>query len=354
MLTPILGYSDMSMSRIEKDNPIYSYMEQISTAAHRAKDLVQQILTFTRQIEKERKPLKLHLIVKEALKLLRQSLPSTIEIKEKINPKCKEILADPTQMHQVVLNLCVNASHAMEEKGGILTIELSQVDIDAKSVKYYTNLKEQTYIRLIVSDTRVGMDEAIIERIFESFFTTKDVNKGTGMGLSTVHGIARGHSGDISVYSEKGKGSSFHVLLPAIKDEKKSEAEEEKSLIGGNETGLIIDDEEMIANMLKEMLEELGYSITIKNNSMNALKEFIQYSDKYNFVVTDLTMPKLTGIDLVKEFRKINSELPVVLITGYGEKIPGDVYKHYGINEVVAKPIVLVQIAEAIRRAIDK
>lgn len=189
--------------------------------------------------------------MKEALKLLRQSLPSTIEIKEKINPKCKEILADPTQMHQVVLNLCVNASHAMEEKGGILTIELSQVDIDAKSVKYYTNLKEQTYIRLIVSDTRVGMDEAIIERIFESFFTTKDVNKGTGMGLSTVHGIARGHSGDISVYSEKGKGSSFHVLLPAIKDEKKSEAEEEKSLIGGNETGLIIDDEEMIANMLK-------------------------------------------------------------------------------------------------------
>ncbi|MCK5075953.1 MAG: hybrid sensor histidine kinase/response regulator, partial [Calditrichia bacterium] len=251
MLTPILGYSDMSMSRMEKDNPLYSYMEQISTAAYRAKDLVQQILTFSRQIEKERKPLKLHLIIKEALKLLSQSLPSTIEIKEKIDTNCSKILADPTQMHQVVLNLCVNASHAMEEKGGILTIELSQVDIDAKSVKYYTNLKEQTYIRLIVSDTRVGMDEAIIERIFESFFTTKDVNKGTGMGLSTVHGIARGHSGDISVYSEKGKGSSFHVLLPAIKDEKKSEAEEEKSLIGGNETGLIIDDEEMIANMLK-------------------------------------------------------------------------------------------------------
>ena len=197
------------------------------------------------------------------------------------------------------------------------------------------------------------MDEATIDRIFEPFFTTKAVDQGTGMGLSTVHGIVRGHSGDISVYSEKGKGTSFHIFLPVLEKEVDLQNDEKTAIAGGSETGLIVDDEKAIGNMLKDMLEELGYSIINKNSSIDALKEFIQNPDKYNFVVTDLTMPKLTGIDLVKEFRKINPELPVVLITGYGEKVPGDIYKHYGIQEIVAKPIALQDIAVAIRKVLD-
>lgn len=354
ILTPIIGYADMALSGLPSSNPLRKDLEHILTGATRAKDLVEQILLFARQKEKERNPLKMHLIATEAIKLLRPSIPTTIEIRSRIDTSCDKILADASQMHQVIINLCTNAYQAMEEKGGTLTIELKQVEVDAATVKMNSNLDEDEYVRLTVSDTGTGMDDATLDRVFEPFFTTKARHKGSGMGLSVVHGIVRRHHGDIVVFSEEGKGSTFHVYLPIMKVERESDKKETQAIQGGGESILVVDDEEAIVDVMKRMLERIGYKVVACNSSIEALKTIRQQPDKYDLVISDLTMPIMPGLDLSKQIREIRSELPIIIMTGYGDSVTDDVQKHYGIQRVIGKPIMLRELAPAIRKAMGK
>ncbi len=355
ILTPILGYADMALSDPSLSNLLREDLEHILRGATRAKDLVEQILLFSRKTEKERQPLRLHLIVKEAQKLLRPSIPTTIEIRQRIDASCDKILADATQMHEVVVNLCTNAWQAMEAKGGTLTIELKQVKVNAATAKVHSQLNEQEYVRLSVSDTGTGMDDATLERLFEPFFTTKAVDKGTGMGLAVVHGIVASHHGDIHVDSEPGKGSTFQVYLPTVSA---AQAEAFKkgpgAIQGGHESILVVDDELVVAKVVKRMLERLGYEVEVCNSSIEALKTFRQQPDKYDLMISDLTMPDMTGLVLAEELRKIRPKFSTIIMTGYGEGLPEDSLEHYGIQEVIGKPIIIRELAGGIRNVLDK
>ncbi len=354
ILSPIMGYTDMALSGLPPSDPLFADLDHVFKAAKRAKDLVEQILLFSKQVEKERKPLALHLIVKEAIKLLRPTIPVTIEIRQRINGACDKVLADATQMHQVIVNLCANASQAMEEKGGTLTIELKQVDVDAETAKLSPNLNEGEYVRLTVIDTGNGMDKATMERIFEPFFTTKAVDKGTGMGLSVVHGIVRSHHGEILVYSEPGKGSSFHVYLPVVKAASETTKIDPKTMVGGQESILVVDDDKIIADMVKRMLVKCGYKVDVYYNSLEALRVIKQLPDKYDLLISDLTMPNMTGLDLSKKLQKLRSEIPIIIMTGYGDNLTDATLRKHGIKQVIGKPIVMKELANAIRQDLDK
>jgi len=354
ILVPIMGYADMAISSLPPSEPLVDDLKQILTAATRAKELVEQILVFSRQLEMERKPLNLQLIVKEALKLLRPAIPTTVEIRQRIDNSCEKILADAAQMHQVIVNLCTNAYQAMGEKGGLLTIELKQVSVDAATAKFHPNLHEADYVRLTVSDTGVGMNKAILDRIFEPFFTTKAVNKGTGMGLAVVHGIVRSHHGDILVYSEPGKGTTFHVYLPIVKTEVTTDKKEAPAIPQGRESILVVDDEEVVINVMKKMLERIGYRVEVCSSSIEALKVFRQQPQQYDLVLSDLTMPNMTGLELSAQIQKIRPDLPILIMTGYGEEVTDSIQKQLGIYRVIGKPITLNELAVVIRKVLDK
>jgi PAS domain S-box-containing protein len=350
ILTPILGYTDIVLSSLNPSDPLFEDLQHVMAGANRAKDLVQQILTFSRQIEQKHRPLKLHLLVKEAIKLLRPSIPSIIEIREQIDSACEEIQADPSQMHQVLVNLCTNGFHSMEQKGGVLTIEMKQVRVDRATAQFHPNLKQKEYVRLTVSDTGTGMDETTLDRIFEPFFTTKDIDKGTGLGLSVVHGIVRSHQGDIIVYSKPGKGSTFHVYLPVMKTAAEAGKKKPQKIKGGSESILVVDDEELVIDVLVKMLEHLGYKVSASESGLKALKTFHHRPDKFDLVISDLTMPDMTGLELVKQLHKVRSDLPVIIMTGFGESVTGDILDHYGISAVIGKPIELQKLGAEIRK----
>ncbi|KAA3655898.1 MAG: PAS domain S-box protein [Calditrichaeota bacterium] len=353
LLTPILGYADMALMRVDKDDTLYPDMQCIMNAAKQAKDLVLQILTFSRQTEHERKPLALHLIVKETLQFLRPTLPVTIQIQKKINRDCSKVIADATQMHQVIMNLCTNAFHAMEETGGILRIELDQIPFNEDVHLLHPGLKAQDHVRLTVSDTGCGMDNFTKERIFEPFFSTKKGGKGTGLGLSVVHGIVHSHGGDISVQSEKLHGTTFHVFLPAQQNHTYQPTTTKASIRKGEENILLVDDERIIVQMLKRMLEEFGHTVfayTKSNEALAALREKPGFID---LLITDLTMPVMTGLELTREVKKVRSDLPVIMITGYSEKLSEGLIHGYGISQIISKPIRTTEITGAIGKVFD-
>jgi len=352
ILTPIMGYTDMALTSLPEDHPVASDLKQVLIGTNRAKELVAQILTFSRQIEQEPQALHVHVLIKEALKLLRPSIPTTIEIRQLIDTSCAKIYADPAQIHQVIINLCTNAFQAMEEKGGTLTIELKQVTISEANAKLRSNLKQDENIRLTIQDTGPGMDDVILERIFEPFFSTKPVGKGTGLGLSVVHGIVKSHQGEIVAASEKGKGATFHIYLPTISEHRDGKQKDAPEIAGGNESILIVDDEESVANVIKRMLERLGYSVEIKTSSINALKAFRKNPEKYDLVITDLTMPSMNGLQLARRLNEKRAGIPVILITGYGEEVTAQMQKEHGIREILGKPIVLVELATTIRKVV--
>jgi CheY-like chemotaxis protein len=345
----------MTMTEAPEDSVARSNLAQVLKAANRAKGLVNQILTFSRQSEQERKPLKIQPIIKEALKLLRASLPSTIEITQNIDKESGAILADPTQIHQVIINLCTNAYHAMREKGGVLEVILTEVDADSTDLTFNPDLSPGPYLRLTISDTGHGMDRIVMERIFDPYFTTKDLGEGTGMGLAVVHGIVRSHSGDITVYSEPGKGTTFHVYLPridtgAIAPETVSTEPAPK----GKERILLVDDEEQIVLMVRQMLEGLGYHVTARTSSVEALGAFRAKPEKFDLVITDQTMPNMTGAELAQKLMGIRADIPIILCTGFSEVITEDKSKAIGIREYVMKPVIRSEIAKTIRRVLDK
>ncbi|MGZ3598016.1 MAG: hybrid sensor histidine kinase/response regulator [Syntrophales bacterium] len=357
ILMAIIGYTEMALYKMpEGTTPVRRDLEQVLKAGYRARDLVNQILTFSHQSDQERKVIDIVPTVKEALKLLRSSLPSTIEIRQDIAipPEKGVILADPTQIHQVLMNLCTNAAHAMRDKGGILSVSLASVEAATYLVSRYPDLKPGPYVRLTVGDTGHGVDPSILERIFDPYFTTKGPGEGTGMGLAVVQGIVKRHGGMITVQSEIGKGTSFHLLFPRIEQEIAQEAMVAEVLPRGRERILFVDDEKSLVDLGKGMLESLGYSVTIKTNSLEALETFRAQPDAFDLIITDVTMPGMTGIELAKELMAIRSDIPIILCTGFSELIDEKHAKEMGIREFVMKPFVIGKHAKAIRRVLEE
>ena len=354
ILTAILGYTEIVLDDIPEGTETRQRLGQVLKASHRARDLVRQILAFSRQSEQELQPVRISHILKEALKLLRASLPSTIEIQQYIETETGTgtILADPTQIHQVLMNLCANAAHAMRETGGVLKVTLGDVELDAEETAHHP-IDPGSYQRLTVGDTGHGMDPATIERIFDPYFTTKTPGEGTGLGLAVVHGIVRSHGGAITVHSKLGKGSTFQVLLPRIKSESVTQAERSVRLPGGKERILLVDDEDLLVTVVREMLTRLGYDVVGRTSSVEALELFRRQPDGFDLVITDQTMPHMTGADFAEALLRIRPDLPIILCTGFSEVITEEEAKAIGIREFVMKPMAAGEIAQIIRRVLD-
>ena len=355
ILYSLTGYTELALDDTEKGTRLHNNLQEVFSAAKCASDLVKQILTFSRQTEAKKKPVKVQSVVKEVIKLLKTSIPTTIEIRQNIDADCKPVLADPTQIHQVVMNLATNAYHAMREKGGVLNINVAKEKISVDDSASYPDLTPGTYIKLTVSDTGHGIGKAIIEKIFDPYFTTKPPGQGTGMGLSIIHGIVKSHGGDIKVYSEPGKGTEFYVYFPLIETKPvEPKIVSTGPVQKGSERILLVDDEEPIVRMVKQMLERLGYQVATRTSSVEALEAFRANSDKFDLVITDMTMPNMTGVELAPRLLEIRPDIPIILYTGFSEITDANKAKALGIREFLMKPIVRDQIARTIRKVLDE
>ncbi len=352
ILSAIMGYTELSLIDIPPDSAVRKNLKQVLKAGGRAKELVQQILTYSRQRENEMQPVKINLIVNEALKLLRASLPSTIRINNNIGSNLA-VMSDPTNIHQVIMNLCTNAGHAMRENGGLLEVSLSDVVIDADFARDHPGLKPGKFVRLTVSDTGHGMSPEVIERIFDPFFSTKKKGEGTGMGLSVVHGIVQSHGGTLTVDSTPGQGSVFKAYFPAIESERVPDNEPAELMVTGTENILFVDDEAFQADIAKQMLSRLGYRLTTCTSSVEALELFRQSPEQFDLVITDMTMPQMTGDVLAKELISIRPDIPIIVCTGYSDRIDTNIATETGIRELLMKPVVMKDIAQCIRRVLD-
>jgi signal transduction histidine kinase/ActR/RegA family two-component response regulator len=353
ILTPILGYTDMAREELPEESNLRFDIEQINNAALRGKDLVQQILTFSREVDFERKPIQLQPIVAEALNLLKASLPPSVVIKQYLDPRIGTVLADPTHIHQIVMNLCTNANHAMMKTGGTLEVRLDAVRIDQKFAEKIPNLKKGDYIRLTISDTGYGMDIKTQERIFEPFFTRKEVGSGSGLGLSVVHGIINNYGGAIVVGSAPGEGTTFTIYLPKYGVDPSGSYKSDKKPIKGNEHILFVDDEPEIIFMGKKMLENLGYKVTIKSDSISAFEEFKNFPKKFSLLITDQNMPGIPGTELASMMKEIRPGLKVIIITGYADNLSEEALSQCGVSEVILKPMILDDFSKVIRRVLD-
>ncbi|MCE5270467.1 PAS domain S-box protein [bacterium] len=351
----ISGYTEMAeLDVMTEPESALECLQQVGKASERAKSLIEQILAFSRRSEQERRPLKLSLIVKEALKMLRASIPSTVEIRQRVDDNSGIVLADSTQMHQVMMNLATNAAYALRERGGRLTVELMDTELDSAAATVL-QLAEGKYVMLVVGDTGQGIAPEIRDRIFDPFFTTKPKGEGTGMGLAVVHGIVRAHGGAIGVESEPGKGSRFTVYLPRItQDSEQEETEVYDDIPGGKESVLLVDDEEGILAVGRMALNRLGYRITVRRSGPEALAAFQAEPQSYDLVITDQTMPGMTGLELAIKILSIRPDLPVIICTGYSEKITPQIVSQYGIKEMILKPYLWDKMARVIRRILDR
>ena len=357
ILFPIVGYTELTLDDVPEGSQASQNLREVLKAANRAKELVQQILTFSRQNGQERKPLKVQSLIKEALKLLRATIPSTIEIKSAIEDECGFVEGDPTQIHQVIMNLCTNAYHALQDTdtGGKIEVSLKEVQLGYDETLLKSGMDIGRHLELIVKDNGHGMPPQVMERIFEPYFTTKEQGKGTGLGLSVIHGIIKNHGGDITVHSEPGSGATFSVYLPIINDiEVEKEPIETAKLGIGNERILLIDDEEQIIDLERRILERLGYKVTSKMDGDQALKEFSAHPDGFDLVITDMTMPKMTGDRLAQKLMQINPQIPVILCTGFNEAITEEKALAMGIEKFVMKPVVKEELAYTVRTVLDK
>jgi PAS domain S-box-containing protein len=352
ILTPILGYTDIAMEELGENNPTYECLENVVKAAHRAKELVEQILLFSKNVDQEASPIHLHLIVREGLKFVRASLPTTIEIQQNINIDSGVVLANSAQLHQVLVNLCTNAAYAMRDSGGVLRVSLAPVEVGAELAEKHSNLRPGSYACLRVSDTGRGMDRQTVERIFEPFFTTKEVGEGTGLGLPVVQGIVSGHGGDIVVDSEHGKGTAITIYLPHTKSLAQKE-EEEIIDPTGSECVLFVDDEPEIVKVGKQMLERLGYHVTTASNGDEALDFVRGNPGGFDVIISDQTMPRKTGLDLIQELREFCRELPVILMTGFSDKITPEKLEERHVQKMIMKPLEGRKLGAAIRHVLD-
>ena len=349
ILMIINGYTEIAMEQeLPDDHPARDSMEQVHKAASRARELVQQILAFARQREHEMIQIRVTPIIKETLKLLRASLPATIKISQKLTAESDMIMGDPTQLHQVLMNLCTNASHAMGNEVSVLEIRMTEVNID-----FQPGLNPGPHLMLSVSDSGRGMEPSVMEHIFEPYFTTKSVGDGTGLGLAVTHGIVKSFGGTIRVRSKPGEGSTFEVFFP-ITDTEMSEIKTSASIpMGNNEHILIIDDEQGLIDMEKRMLKGLGYKVSARTDSVAALEDFRLHPEAFDLVITDMTMPIITGDKLARELICIRPDIPIILCTGYSRQVTEEKVRDIDIREFLIKPLSIQKIAQAVRRALD-
>jgi PAS domain S-box-containing protein len=353
ILSSVIGYTELTLDGEKKGTFQYNNLQEVLSAGNRAKDLVKQILTFSRQVDQEQKPIQVKHHIKEALKMIRASIPSTIEIDQNLQSD-ELIMGDPTQIHQILMNLCANAAHAMEDDGGRLTVSLMDADLDSDFITGHPNLKPGSYINLIVTDTGRGISPDVMEKIFDPFFTTKEKGKGTGLGLSVVHGIVRSCGGEIFVYSEPGKGSTFKICLPVIEGRFKLGESVERPVPTGVERILFIDDEPVIMEMGKRILSSLGYDVVSRNSSIEALELFKEKKDSFDLVITDMTMPHMTGEKLAEKLMQIRPDIPVILCTGFSSMIDEKKALGMGIRAFITKPVLKREMAETIRKVLDE
>lgn len=354
ILGAILGYAEMAREDCLSGSVNSADLDQVIQAGQRAKDLVKQILAFSRQAEEQKIPLQAAQIVKESIKLLRSSLPTTIAIQQDIDPQTDLILADPTQLHQIVMNLCTNAYHAMEEKGGTLAVSLGNVFLTQQEMAAAPQFQAGRYVQLSIGDSGSGIPPEIQEKMFHPYFTTKETGKGTGMGLAIVHGIVKSYGGFVTCHSEVGIGTIFKISLPSLAEQGVPETPMVELTPVGTERILLVDDEPMLAEMGKTILERLGYTVTARSNSLDALATFQNQPDEFNLVITDQTMPGMTGIDLARRMLQIRPGLPIILCTGFSSIISEEKAKAAGIRGFALKPLAKKDIATLIRRVLDK
>ena len=353
ILTPILTFAEVAMLEVDHKSDLRHYLSTIYGAGERARDLISHILAFSRQAELEMQPVKMKYIVREALKLITRTLPATIEVKRNIRSDLT-VLADPTQLHQIVMNLCTNAFHAMEKTGGLLTVSLKDTDIDMETASRYPDLAPGKYIKLSVSDTGEGMTSAIMDKIFDPFFTSKSTGKGTGMGLSVVHGIVKSHKGIITVESEPNKGATFEVYLPQMKEAMQIAAKTIKEKKSWHGNVLIVDDDEIVAESIKMLLKIMGFDTTISTDGIKALELFKDKPDHFDLVITDMTMPNMTGDILSKELLSIKPDIPIIICTGFSEHIDEEKAMQLGVNAFIMKPVLKNSLEEAVENSLDK
>ncbi len=350
----IIGNTELALYEIPKNDEARQSLEEVLKACMHAEAVVKQILVFSRQTQAEKRPVQIAEVVEEGLSLLRASLPTTIEIRKKIASPSGAIVGDPTQIHQMLINLCTNAAHAMREEGGVLEVSVVDMELDADSLAQYPDLTPGSYVTLSVSDTGHGIDPEIMERIFDPYFTTKGLAEVTGMGLTVIHEIVKNHEGVIAVQSEQGKGTSFHVFLPRVESAVLPKSKIAEPFPRGHERILFVDDEKAVVEMGKKTLERLGYEVITTTSSAQALDTFRADHAKLDLVITDQTMPNMTGGMLAKEMVSIRPDIPIILCTGYSELMTKKKAEELGIQAFLMKPLETRDLATTIRRVLDK
>jgi len=349
VLTPIMGYSEIIRLKMKQegnsDPTILVYLDEILKAARRAKLLVQQVLTFSRSGEKKEKLQYIHPIVKEVMKLMRVTLPSTLLIEEKINEQCGRVYVDPVQIHQVIINLCTNSAHAMAGRHGVITVTLDEVQSPDG---------EKKWLQFSIADTGSGIEKDNLDRIFEPYFTTKQKTRGTGMGLAMVHGIISRQGGYIEVESTVGKGSTFRIFLPLVEGE---DPVKQVQLQGDLQSGvgriLLVDDEEQVVQVTGEILQNLGYTVVGKTSAVDAVEEFSRLPYQFDLLITDLTMPELTGLEVSEKAKAIRPDIPVILFTGYSDQVSKEDALEAGIDEYCMKPVSMRKLSIIVHKILN-
>jgi signal transduction histidine kinase/ActR/RegA family two-component response regulator len=350
----MIGHTQLAMKHTPQGSPARQNLQKVLSAGKRAGELVKQIRTFSRQSKQERKPVQLQSLVKEVMTLLRASLPSTIEIRQDISEDAGSILADPTQMHQILMNLCANAEHAMRESGGVLDVGVDAVTVDETMAAHHPELHPGRHVRLRIGDTGHGMEPEILERVFEPFFTTKEVGQGTGMGLAVVHGIIASYGGAVSVESTPGEGTNVTIYLRRIDGVAENEIQAEEATVHGKERILFVDDEDDIVDVVRESLGDLGYDVVGKNNGTEALETFRTVPDGFDLVITDQTMPNMTGEVLAGELRRIRPDIPIILCTGFSHVVDAEKAKAMGIDAFCMKPFLPQELSLTVRKVLEQ
>jgi len=350
----INGNIELAVNAVPKGNPARYHLEQVENACVRAKDMVMQIIGFTGRSEQKLEPLNIGLVTKEFLRFLRSSLPTTIKIKQNISAEEDRVMADLTQINQMLMNLCSNSYHSMKKKGGVLEINVLNIDLDLDDLALYGDLSPGKYLLITITDTGQGIKPEIMEKIFDPFFTTKSKKKSNGMGLAMVHGIVKNHGGVITTQSNIGKGTVFNVFLPCIQNDKALKKTITKTPPTGNEKILFVDDDKAIVDAGKRILERMGYRVSTATGGIEALKFFSSEKNPFDLIITDMTMPDLTGVELAKKIFSINPDASIVLCTGYSTMITPARAKNIGFKDFLLKPVTKHKIAETIRNVIDK
>lgn len=350
----IAGNAELALKEVPDGNPVYAKLKKIKAAGLRAKEIVKQLLDFSRKSDQKIRPLDLTKVIQDALGFIRSTIPATIEMQANLPETDLTIPADPVQISQVLMNLCTNAYHAMEMTGGVLTIDVEKTSIPEYHLDNYPDLKTGEYAKITISDTGPGIDPDIMDKVFDPYFTTKEAGKGSGLGLAVVHGIVKNHQGAVKVDSLPGIGTRFTALFPMIAADPVPEIEISNEIPHGNETILIVDDEEYIVDVVGGMLEHLGYTVETKTKPVSALDLFQSKPNHFHLVITDMAMPKMNGVKLFEKIMEIRPDIPVIVFTGHSDLMDEQKAKHIGMASYAMKPMILTELAKMVRKVLDE